>query len=186
MRPRDLFALIVEYSQHTPSDLDGRGRALRSGGLINTGPRGIHASHVTAAEATRILIACAGAKKATDAAKAVETFESLKHISGKSPADAPSFGEALTAVLSDDEYLSNNVLEVRIGLPGKSKALLDKPFGKIIWRGDDLAALFRSGTSRQENALFEHVGSLRMGTEAYIGGELIAYIAGKLSEVSDA
>lgn len=182
MRHRELLEDIGQNSQHSTADLDGRGRALRKDKLINTGPRGIHAPHVTAPEAARILIACAGAKKATDAAQAVKTFERLKHISGKSPADAQSFGAALTAVLSDI-YLSHKILEVRLGLPGKSTTLLDKPFGKIIWR-DGGAALYRAGTSNEEDALFKHIGSLRMGVEAYIGGELIAFIAGKI-EVAD-
>lgn len=184
MRHREFFDLLGEHSALSAADLDGRGRELRKAGLIGTGPRGLHAPHVTAAEAARILIALAGSKKAIDAAAAVKLFWGLGHIGGANRHDTKTFGDTLTAVIADEES-ANRLHEVRIGLPGKSKGLLDKPFAKIVWRDGD-EAVFRSDSSSRGDKLFIHIGGMRMGAETYVGGELIAYIAGKIGEHPDA
>lgn len=100
MIARDLERLLPEISGRTTADLEIRFRKLREMRLLPVGGRGRHAPDLDAEHVATILLAVAGARKATDAAYAAMHFARLRE-GGRE--DGVLLPEALAEMLASAE-----------------------------------------------------------------------------------
>jgi hypothetical protein len=119
MRARELELLLSELSPRSKSDLDIRMRKLREAKLLPTGGRGPNAPHIGPRDAATMLIAICCSRQAVDAAQALPVFASLlPKFTDEAFEGASSFGEALTAALSNPEA-ARRIDHILFSLPGK-------------------------------------------------------------------
>jgi len=101
MRAREFESDLAALSFWTRSEIDQCTRQLRQGGLLPVGGRGLNAPEITPEHAALILIGLSATHtgRSADVLDAVKTYGPMPPV-GEAFADATSFADAMTSILS--------------------------------------------------------------------------------------
>lgn len=137
MRARQLELTLAGLTPRSKADLDLRHRQLRAEGLLPTGGRGPNAPDIDARGAAIFLIACGASRVASDAAQGARRFgAAVPWGRGGHFADAPTFWNAMEAILQDGETLAS-VHHVEMRLPsGADWSNYKDETALIVWTED--------------------------------------------------